>query len=214
MIAITGTGRSGTSFLVEVYGALGFGRSREDVEMLKLNQKIMDGLSLSVLGAPGQMHLPLQECYSSGELMQWGQVKPLADQLGEGLCSYAARNPVVKDPRLMWTLPVWVAAGVGIEHVAISLRYFEGVTESLKKFPAPWQFAPGEANIGYAYGVGLCISTCLFNHIPFSLLHFPHYLKCPAVLHGELKFPRDVGLPEFLDAFQQVYQEERVHDWG
>lgn len=216
MIVITGTGRSGTAFLVKLYQRLGFdvfdttGRA----EMLDWDRAIMEGLNLSILGAPGQMHLPLQESYSSEELMQWDKVAHLAELHGDALRGYAERNRVVKDPRFMWTVPVWAKAGADIEHVTLSLRKFESVTESFMEFPATWIHKSGEDLIGYTYGVGLCVSTCVFYEIPFELVHYPHYVQIPESLYYYLKFPEPVSQERFMGAFKQVYDPKMVHNWA
>ena len=130
MIVITGPGRSGTSFLADLYRKLKFDpgggwdknirAGLEAADVVEINQQIAKDLKAPV--GPGPKA-------ALGE-QRWDLVGELAEKYGPQLHEIAARYEVCKDPRFVWTLRVWLAAKVPIEHVVLTFRRVDDVIGS------------------------------------------------------------------------------------
>lgn len=217
MIVITGPGRSGTSFLANLYQNLGFdpGGGWEDHKRAGLEERAVVKMNTALceeLGAPigPPPRTPLGQ-------QRWHLVDKLADKHGKKLRKLAEERDVVKDPRFCWTLRVWVAAGAPIEHIVLTLRKVEDVIGSAahagmrKPVDEVSQEQLNDARSTVTYRIGAVLTAAAESGIPYSTLWFPNYLSDPESLYDALAFPRPISLDAFLEGFRRTVKPEFVN---
>ena len=220
MIVITGPGRSGTSFLANLYQNLGFDpgggweadkrAGLEERSVVKMNTKLCEELGAPI-GPPPRTPLGQQ---------RWHLVNELADKHGKKLRKLAEEREVVKDPRFCWTLRVWVAAGAPIEHVVLTLRRVEDVIGSAahagmrKPVDQVSVEQLNNARSTVTYRIGAVVTAAAESGIPYSTLWFPNYLSDPEALYRALAFPRPLSLDAFLVGFRRTVKPELVNFGG
>jgi hypothetical protein len=146
------------------------------------------------------------------DLLDWDRLPDVLSGQGARLRELAAARRVVKDPRFSWTLGVWAAAGVGVEHVLVCVRSLEAVVRS--RVEAGWLERRSEvgARNWFAYGLGLCLSACQDHRLEHSVVRFPDFLEEPEALFGALRFPEPVSREDFLRVFSGLVRPELVRD--
>jgi hypothetical protein len=245
VIIITGSGRSGTSFLAKLYIELGVdiggqwypeisaGFEREVI--VSINKAIMRDLGLRNLDLSHEsvvqvfMNLfPIRRLARSQRLksliytlpgmtngrpgrLRWERMNQVVEKYRPALVDLSQSYPVAKDPRFCFTLPVWVAAGIDIDHVLMSVRSFNGIMNSMTFIRHPFHSEGATKNI-LAYGVGLCMSTIYEHRLSHDLIRFPDFLDCPEKLFCALRFPMEVTKEDFLRVFERIVRREFVHD--
>lgn len=215
MIVITGPGRSGTTFLADLYRRLKFDpgggwdkkirAGREHHEVVEVNDLLTKELKAPV-GPPPTEPLGAQ---------RWDLVSELADRHGERIREIAGSLPVAKDPRFAWTLRVWLEAKAPIEHVVLTLRRVDDLIGSAhhagmarpKETIDDWN----RARTALVYRIGSAITSVGDYRVPHSILWFPDYLSKPQELYEELVFPSPVSWENFLRAFKKVMKPDLVH---
>jgi hypothetical protein len=145
-------------------------------------------------------------------LMPWERFDAVVDRYRPRLLELASTHPVVKDPRFCWTLGVWAAAGVGIEHVLLCLRNVDAMVESRVAAGQILFKSKAGAKNAMIYGIGLCVASLHDHRIPYSIVQFPDFLEDPEALYTALRFPRPVQYDEFESALTRVRQDSLVHD--
>ena len=237
MIVITGVGRSGTSFLAQVYRELGFdpgGRwlpavsaGYEDDEVVAANELVAHDLGLLFLGGPRPMPpkragdgflagLRPRRPTSSPEhfdTIEPDRIGPVADRHQDRLQGVAANHVVVKDPRFCWTMPVWLQAGAAIEHVVLSTRTMDAVIASRRLAGHLRYRTEAAATNELIYALGVCLSAISEHEVPHSIVRFPHVLDCPEQLASTLPFPEPVAPARIVEAVRSVARRDLVHDW-
>jgi hypothetical protein len=217
VIVITGPGRSGTSFIANLYQSLGFDpgggweddkrAGLEERKVVKMNTELCEELGAPI-GPPPRTPLGKQ---------RWDLVAKLADKHGKKLRKLAEERDVVKDPRFCWTLRVWVAAGAPIEHIVLTLRKVEDVIGSAahagmrKPVDEVSEEQLNDARSTVTYRIGAVITAAAESGVPYSTLWFPEYLKDPQALHATLAFPKPVSLDAFMEGFRTTVKPELVN---
>lgn len=249
MIIITGPGRSGTSFVAELYRELGFdpgggwnkwiNAGLEASDVVRVNISILSDLGFGTLGpptegvqpryrisrlwkriAPAQLQknllsiwyrLPLTPGRRPG-FVRWDCVDDLAAKYRSTLHEIAGSHEVVKDPRFCWTLGVWAAAGVEIEHVLLCTRSLDAMVQS--RVTARHYQGRSDASIkdSIAYGLGICITVLYDYRLPHRFIRFPDFLEDPDELYAAFKFPRAVTRDDFLKVVAKLARSDLVHD--
>jgi len=237
VIVITGVGRSGTSFLAQVYRELGFdpgGRwmpavsaGFEDDDVVAANELVAHDLGLLFLGGPRPM-APKRagEGFLAGlrprrpssspdgfDTIEPDRIGPAVDHHRDRLRALAAAHVVVKDPRFCWTLPVWLRAGAGIDHVVLSTRAMGAVIASRRAAGHLRYRTEAAATNELLYGLGVCVAALSEYDVPHSVVRFPHVLDCPESLLSTLPFPEPVPADRITEAVRSVARRDLVHDW-
>lgn len=215
MIVITGPGRSGTSFLADLYRRLNFDpgggwdknirAGLEEAEVVEINTRICRDLKAPV-GPPPKPGLGDQ---------RWDLVGELAERYGPKLRELAADREVVKDPRFVWTLRVWLEAKAAIDHVVLTFRRVDDVIGSAQYAgmgqPKENVDQVNQSRSVIIYRMGSAITAVGEHDVPHSVLWFPDYLSDPDGLYDTLVFPRPVDHGKFLKAFKKTVNPEHVH---
>jgi hypothetical protein len=217
VIVITGPGRSGTSFMADLYRNLGFDpgggweddkrAGLEERDVVKMNTKLCEELGAPI-GPPPRTALGKQ---------RWDRVAELADKHGKKLRKLAESRDVVKDPRFCWTLRVWVAAGAPISHIVLTLRKVEDVIGSAahagmrKPVDEVSSEQLNDARSTVTYRIGAVLTAAAESGLPYSTLWFPGYLSDPEGLYGSLSFPKPVSLDAFMEGFRKTVKPEFVN---
>jgi hypothetical protein len=215
VIAITGPGRSGTSFLADLYRNLGFdpgggwdrkiNAGREHPDVVKINEELYK-----------ELDIPLGPPVSNLGAQRWDRVPELAETYGDRLREVAGRLDVAKDPRFSWTLRVWLEAQAPIQHVVLTFRRTYDVQASARRAgmgvraDAPTERL-NQARSVLLYRMGSAITACADYPVGWSLLFFPDYLSEPEDLYEQLEFPKPVDKQKFLKVFKKTADPKRVH---
>lgn len=237
MIVITGVGRSGTSFVAQVYRELGFdpggkwlasvNAGFEDDEVVSANELVAHDLGLLFLGGPR----PAPPGSAGGGLLaslkargrpaspdqfdtiEPSRLQPAVDRHRDQLRRVAASHPVVKDPRFCWTMPVWLLAGASIDHVVLSTRAMDAVIASRRAAGHLRYRTEAAATNELIYALGVCFAALSEHDVPHSVVRFPHILDCPEQLAATLPFPSPVAPDRIAEAVRSVARRDLVHDW-
>jgi hypothetical protein len=237
VIVITGVGRSGTSFLAQVYRELGFdpggqwlpavNAGYEDDEVVSANELVAHDLGLLFLGGPrpdpsgsggggllnslrarGRPAPPDQFDTIDPERLQ-----PAVERHRDRLQAVAAAHVVVKDPRFCWTMPVWLRAGAMIDHVVLSTRAMDAVIASRRAAGHLRYRTEAAATNELIYALGVCLAAISEHDVPHSIVRFPHVLDCPELLASTLPLPEAVTPDRIAEAVRSVARRDLVHDW-
>ena len=148
----------------------------------------------------------------SPDLMRWDVIAEVAERHGDELRALAKDKLVLKDPRFMWTLRAWLAAGVPVEAVVLTVRPLDAMADSRVRagMYTPRARAWGKHN--YCYGLGLLLTAAAEHRLPLVTLRFPDFLEKPEELHRMLPMPEPRSWEEFRRAFDAVYDPGLVHD--
>lgn len=246
MIIITGPGRSGTSFIAQVYQGLGFDVGGEWVaeihggleapEIVQANEEIIEALGLTPMGAPGGNRrivrqaggllvparyrsalrdqlkwLPWMRSRQPG-FLRWDRLSHVSARMAPRLRDLSLRYPLAKDPRFLWTLPAWIAAGVDIEHVLVAVRNLDAVVESRGRMDSLRFRSTSAAKNSIVYGLGLTQASLLDARISYALVRFPDFVDEPSSLFRAARFPAVVTEDQFAEVVGRLRRPELVHD--
>lgn len=213
VIVLTGPGRSGTSALAAIYAALGFdpgGRWQDEVragfedgEVVGLNRELAPALGMTVEHDLGPFGRIRRRKPGPPRPLDWSRLPAIVDQFGDRLVRAAQNRVVVKDPKLLWTLPVWAAAGAPIEHVTLSIRQPSKSAASRQEMPLA-TFTATETMSAFTFGLGAAMMAVHEHDIPLSLLRFPQWLDDPEGVYAACRWPRPVSFDRFRTAFAEV----------
>ena len=236
MIVITGVGRSGTSFLAQVYRELGFdpgGRWQpainagyEDDEVVSANELVAHDLGLLFLGGPRPMPRVkgvrgrLASVRAHGrpaardqfDTIDPRRLAPAVERHQDNLRKVAATHDVVKDPRFCWTMPVWLRSAAAIDHVVLSTRSMDAVIGSRRSAGHLRYRTESAASNELTYALGVCLGAIAEHEIPHSIVRFPHVVDRPEQL-ATLPFPQPVAPERIAEAARAVARRDLVHDW-
>jgi hypothetical protein len=224
VIVITGSGRSGTSALGLLYKELGFDpggnwipeyrAGLEHGDFWKFNNKLAAELGATMLHPPKKLRdVPVGAGKSRVRLAQWDRLPEVVEAHGDTMRRLAAENPVVKDPRFLFTLPVWLAAGAAIEHVVITFRPMSDVVAS-RQAAGQTEFTEVELRNSLTYGLGIITESVLATGQSHSFIRFPDFLTDLDGLYAALRFPVPVAKERFAAAAETVFDHDQVHDWS
>jgi hypothetical protein len=146
-------------------------------------------------------------------MINWRRLDPVVDEHRETLVRLAQTTPVVKDPRFMWTLPIWVAAGAPIEHVVITIRDMSDMVAS-RHAAGHSEFDAGELRNSLTYGLGVMLATVTEHGLSHSVVRFPDFLRDLDGLYAALRFPAPVEPEQFRAVADRVFDVSQVHDWS
>ncbi|MBI5288889.1 MAG: hypothetical protein HY873_07945 [Chloroflexi bacterium] len=146
------------------------------------------------------------------DLIPWDRVDAVVDRHAARLLELGASHPVVKDPRFCWTLGIWAAAGVSVEHVLLCVRNLDAMVASRVRARQVAFKSIGVAKNSFVYGMGLCLASLHDYRIPYDIVQFPDFLERPDTLYEHMRFPRPVDRQEFLAAVARLRREDLVHD--
>ncbi len=190
-IIISGTGRTGTTFLVQLLTALGLDTGFADATSgIYSNCNAGMEWDLRRPDAPYIIKSPwlcdyLDEALDSGEYIIDHAVIPMRD-----LYSAAeSRRDVTRRTKIS---PVEGVIPGGLWH-----------TET-----------PQEQESVLATQLYKLIHTISKRDIPITLLYFPRLIRDPKYLHGKLEFMLGgIGYQKFLETFKQIAQPDLVHEF-
>jgi len=145
-------------------------------------------------------------------MLRWERFEEVVDTLRPRLHAVAGQYEVTKDPRFLWTLPVWCAAGVGIEHVLISVRNLDATVKSRGRMGSIRFTTESGPRNSVAYGLGLSMVAALEYRVPHAIVRFPDFLDKPGELFRAARFPRPVAEADFVQVMERLARPELVHD--
>lgn len=224
MIVITGPGRSGTSALGLLYKELGFDpggnwipeyrAGLEHGDFWKFNNKLAAELGATMLHPPKKLRdAPPTAGKSRVRLAHWDRLPEVVATHAETMRKLAADNPVVKDPRFLFTLPLWLAAGAAIEHVVITFRAMGDVVAS-RQAAGQSEFNEVELRNSLTYGLGIITESVLSTGQSHAFIRFPDFLSDLNGLYDALRFPEPIARDRFDAAAKAVFDHDQVHDWS
>jgi hypothetical protein len=205
MIIITGTGRSGTSLLVNTltHAGLdtgpttpGFG---EHIEAIKINRIILEARGYT----------------------PWQQVGEMVQLIGHGI--RLVQNPVIKQTDLCHTLDVWWATRQDFK-VIVCHRRLDAVRQSFLKASQPFRqdlvaTACPQATKDVAveawpaFALGQLMDIMLTNRIPHGVFYFPEEMAQAGAAWDRLSpiMGDVIGRDEFVHAMEEVADSSQVH---
>lgn len=146
------------------------------------------------------------------DFMHWERLPAVVDRHAEELCAIAKDRQVVKDPRFCLTLRAWLASGVPVDSIVLTLRPLDAMADSRVRARMYTSRARDWGKHNYCYGMGLLLTAAAEYRIPVVTLRFPDFLDDPARLYRSLPWPEPVSWEQFERAFRATYQPELVHD--
>src|SRR4051812_42532758 len=156
---------------------------------------------------------PLADGKSRVRLARWDRLPEVVATHGDTMRRLAEENPVVKDPRFLFTLPMWLAAGAAIEHVVITFRPMGDVVAS-RQAAGQSEFTEVELRNSLTYGLGIITESVLASGQSHSFIKFPDFLTDLDGLYAALRFPAPVTKERFEAAAATVFDHDQVHDWS
>jgi hypothetical protein len=152
-------------------------------------------------------------------LADWDHAPAVVDANRETMVRLAATTPVVKDPRFLWTLPLWLAAGAQIEHVVITIRSMADMIAS--RDAAGHTAASGdtwftqlELRNSLSYGLGVATAAVYDSGVSHSVIRFPDFVHDIDGLYDALRFPEPVSPARFRATARRVFDPSQVHDYS
>ena len=147
---------------------------------------------------------PIQQRSSALELVDWARFDQAVDIHGEQARQIASEVIVAKDPRMAWTIGVWLAAGAPIEHVVVTVRSPPAAARSRIRAGLADGFGEAAMTNLLTYGTGLLVGWLTEYRTAWSMVSFPHFLETPGALYDAIKFPAPVSRETFMSAFQKL----------
>jgi hypothetical protein len=145
-------------------------------------------------------------------LVDWERFDDTVSRLRPVLHEVARNRPVAKDPRFSWTLPVWVAAEVPIEHVVVCVRSVDAVIDRRMHY----KWIPPRSRVAaknwFVFGLGVCMTTIYDYRLSHGMLRFPGFVDDPDEVFAALRFPEEVTRERFGEAFARSVRRDLVHD--
>lgn len=148
----------------------------------------------------------------SPDLMRWDRLAEVVERRGEQLRAMSKDRPVLKDPRFCWTLRAWLAAGVPVEALVLTVRPLDAMADSRVRAGMYTKRARDWGKHNYCYGLGLLLTAAAEYRVPTTTLRFPDFLERPDLLYRSLPLPEPRSEEEFLRAFAAVCDPRLVHD--
>jgi hypothetical protein len=170
-------------------------------------------LAKALSPAPLQSGTPRPARPSRVLLADWDRVPAVIDKYHDRMVRLSKETVVVKDPRFMFTLPLWLAAGAQIEHVTITVRPMADMVAS-RKAAGHSEFNPVELRNSLTYGLGVITAAVLEYNVSHSYIAFPGFLHDLDALHASLRFPEPVSLERFRETAERVFDPGQVTDWS
>jgi hypothetical protein len=145
--------------------------------------------------------------------LRWNRFDNVVAKYKSELCKLSQSYKVVKDPRFCFTLPIWAASEVKIDHLIISMRSIKGIVNSMVVMEHPFYSKDNSRDI-LIYGMGICLSTIHDYRLSHDILRFPDFIDRPDNLFDALRFPKLVTRDEFRRVFARVVRRDLVHDFS
>lgn len=121
---------------------------------------------------------------------------------------------VLKSPHFSFQLDGFINQGMQVEHVFIPIRDVHGCARSRIDTELTWGSKTLEGNIRKSrLAIGASVACCLKHDVPFTLLPFPDYVKCPVYLKDAFRNVRSlqhITMQELCDAFWPLTSEHEV----
>jgi hypothetical protein len=146
------------------------------------------------------------------DVVRWDVFDDVVERHAPELRKLAAERTVVKDPTFCWTLGVWCAAGVPVEHVLIAVRSLDAMARS--RLSQQWLTSRslGPLKNWMAYGTGLLMSTIHDLRLEHAIVRFPDFLSDPETLYRAMQLPGTISYEAFAEAFRSNVDPDLVHD--
>ncbi len=155
---------------------------------------------------------PLRYRSKAPDLMRFDVVEDVARRRGDELRTIAEDFQVVKDPRLCFTLRAWLASGVPVQSVVLTLRPLNAMADSRVRARMYSTRAREWGKNNYCYGLGLLLTAAAEYRVPVVTLRFPDFLDDADELYRLLPLPEPRTREEFEVAFHTVFEPTLVHD--
>ena len=208
----------------------------EDPEIVALNEEILEFLGLSPMGAPtgasrrirraGKSLVPAR--YRSRirkqlgwlpwmasarvQTLGWDRFDGAVQAFRERIGAAASRREVAKDPRFLWTLPVWAASEAPLQHAVITFRNLDAVIKGRAEIDSVRYHSEAAIRDSVVYGLGLTTWATQEWRLTHEWLRFPGFLDDPDLLFQLLRFPRPVSQERFVEVFNEVRRPGHIHD--
>jgi hypothetical protein len=167
-------------------------------------------------GTPPKPVEPAPEPKPTGvraRMTNWDRYPAALEEFGPTMVRLAQETPVVKDPRFVWTLPLWLGAGAPIEHVVITTRSIEDMIAS-RHAAGLSGFDANELRNTLTYGLGLITAAVMDGDVSHSFVRFPDFLHDVDGLYAALRFPRPISLERFRATSRRVLDVAQVNDYS
>jgi hypothetical protein len=220
----------GGEWVAEIEGGL------ESPAIVAINEEIIEALGVTPMGVPGGVwrtvrhggkalvperyraairrrakFLPWMRRAQPG-MLRWQRFDQVVKRFSPRLEALAASHAVCKDSRFLWTLPVWCAAGVPIQHVLISFRNLDATVKSRGRMDSLRFTSESGARNSIVYGMGLTLLAVEEHRVPYSVVRFPDFLDSPAELYRAARFPQPVTESRFRQLVESLRRPDLVHD--
>ncbi|MGH9170387.1 MAG: hypothetical protein ACRD0Z_05895 [Acidimicrobiales bacterium] len=143
-------------------------------------------------------------------LVAWDRFDATVEKHAATVRQLAGERQISKDPRYIYTLPVWLEAGADISHVVVTTRKLDAALASRRDKRLVGFSSDCDAKNSLIFGVGLCLTTCLDHGVAFSLIRFPEFLNDTGAL-AALPLLGDVPRADLDEAVRAVVRPELVH---
>jgi hypothetical protein len=203
-VIISGTGRAGTTFLVQLLTRLGLdtGFDRNTMAVLPAAQSARMGMD----------YFPIARAGLEMDIRAPG-------------APYIVKTPFLCD----WTEEA-LASSIRIEHAIIPVRQFEAaaasrahvqrettgsVNRTIKAAGGLWDIDLAEHQVGILrQKFTNLIEVLVRNNIPITFLSFPRHVRDPDYLFGKIRFLLgNIDLTSFRAAYEEVVRPELVHQF-
>jgi hypothetical protein len=171
--------------------------------------RVVKALSDPVPTAPAKSR-PAPNPNGRVRMIDWDRVPAVLDEHGDTMVRLAKETPFVKDPRFIFTLPLWVAAGADIEHVTITVRKMDDMVSSRHAAGQTKQTAV-ELRNSLTYGLGVISATVYETEQSHSFIRFPDFLHDLEGLYAALRFPEPVDFEHFRTTAEELFDPDQVH---
>ena len=201
-LIITGSGRSGTSFLVKLLTELDYptGFKKEGDDYTRTRGDKDDGYEFSDSIRAG-MEYPVDIEGTVGELKEQAQIFP----------------QILKSPHYSVVLKFLLQHEImNVGHILMPVRDLEEVAASRQQEGLQWIFPDSVEGLtlrahGNAIAVGRTVEACMLFDVPLSLMHFPHLItNKDYCFEGLQNILGDIHEERFSDTFDALADPSRI----
>jgi hypothetical protein len=138
------------------------------------------------------------------KLIDWSLVAATAERLREEMTQLSTTIEVCKDPQFCWTLPVWLSAGVRLDHVIVTTRPVNEMIASRAAADHLRFVSESDARNALIYALGTVMSCLADDTVKHTIVPFAELLSDPRRVGERLPLPEESRRGEFIRAFTRI----------